>query len=62
LDNQFIPIKYDDIVLEDYSSSDEPSFRPNSPDYPPPDYEEEKVILQEQKPIKSWAEIVASKK
>jgi len=62
LDNQFIPIKNDDIVLEDYRSSDEPPFRPNSPDYPPPDYEEEKLILQERKSIKTWAEIVTSKK
>jgi hypothetical protein len=52
----FKPINESDIVIEDYRSSDEPPFRPSSPDYPPPGYEDEP------KPVKSWAEIVSLKK
>jgi hypothetical protein len=55
-ENQFKPIKESDIFIEDYRSSDEPPFRPSSPDYPPPGYEDEP------KPVKSWAEIVSLKK
>jgi hypothetical protein len=55
-ENQFKPINEPDIFMEDYRSSDEPPFRPSSPDYPPPDYDDEP------KTAKTWAEIVSSKK
>lgn len=55
-ENQFKPINESDIVIEDYRSSDESLFRPSSPDYPPPGYEDEP------KPTKTWAEIVSLKK
>jgi hypothetical protein len=65
--NTFIPIRIENtvslneekggMVVEEYRSSEEgPPFRPRSPDGPPP------WLEFEPKPIKSWAEIVGSKK
>jgi hypothetical protein len=55
--------KENDIILEEYV----PPFRPSSPDYPPPDYEEEEVEpeplhISNTQRYKTWAEIVTSKK
>jgi hypothetical protein len=59
--------KKTDLVLEDYRSSneslvsldteymtEEPRFRPSSPDYPPPDYTE--PVMSKEK--KTWAQII----
>jgi hypothetical protein len=59
--NTFIPIKKDDLEVEEYNSSprnseEGPPFRPKSPDEPPP------WLESEPKPVKSWADIVSAKK
>ena len=67
LENKFKPTmnKENDIIVEDYRVPDEPPFRPRSPDYPPPDYEEEEpepLRISNAQSCKTWAQIVTSKK
>jgi hypothetical protein len=59
--SQSITTNENDIIVEEYV----PPFRPSSPDYPPPDYEEpapEPLRTSNTRSYKTWAEIVTSKK
>lgn len=52
----------DSLVIEEYRSSEESTFRPSSPDFPPPCLDQEETIKAPIKKVMSWAEIVSSKK
>ena len=63
--SQFIRQEEDLLIIEDYRSSEESSFRPSSPDFPPPWLDNvpiEETIKVPIKKVLSWAEIVSSKK